>query len=250
MADRLRHKDVVNFANVPETVDKVTQERTFAPTAVWWEDDFTGAGRVSFSTSASPGQDWLRKNTGSPTAIAGVIGGLYGQVSGALAATNEIEDTTLTWNDNLTINILTGAVFEARIKLSVLPSAAGVQAFWGMSSNYASTGPDNASYYLEFGATGNGTILMRSQDQITQNAISTGFTTATTDFHIYRIDCTNVNDIGYYIDGVQYNTPGQIKFLATGANAQMQLTFGLYKSASAGLCTMVNDYMRIYSNRS
>jgi hypothetical protein len=250
MSDKLRHRDIVNYANVPETFDKVTNERTFAPTAIFWEDDFISAGRVSFSTTAQPGQDWIAKNQGTPTTVmAAAIGAVYGQVTGALAATSEKEETTLTWNDNLSLNLLTGLVFESRVKLSVLPSAAGVQAFWGLSSAYQANGPDNASYYVEFGATANGTILMRSQDQVTQNAIATTLTVATTDFHIYRIDCSNPLDIGFFIDGVQYNTPGQIKFTATGANAQMQATFGIYKPSGTGLCTIFSDYVRCYCNR-
>ena len=35
-------------------------------------------------------------------------------------------------------------------------------------------GPDNTTDYLQFGASGNGNMLMRSQDGSTQNAISTG----------------------------------------------------------------------------
>ncbi len=248
MSDKLRHVTRLNFANVEETVDKVTFERTDAPSAIFYNDDFMAAGKQTFPASVTAGQDWVKKLQGAGAQDAtGVANASFGQVQCALAATSEKEEATLYWGDNRHLDITKGMVFEARIRLSVLPSVAGVQAFWGLAAAWVD-GPDNNTRYLEFGATGNGTILMRSQDGTTQNGISTGQAVLATDFHIYRIDMTNPSDVGYFLDGVQLNAPGQIKYVDT--TTMLQPMFGVYKPSGTGVATLVADYIRVFSNRS
>jgi hypothetical protein len=128
----------------------------------------------------------------------------------------------------------------------VLPSASGVEAVFGVAGSWID-GPDNNTEYLQFGASGNGTMLMRSQDGSVQNAISAGVTLTAGAFHIFRIDASNTQDVGYYFDGVRYNTAGQIKFGATGL---LQPYLSVYKPSGTGVATLVVDYVRLFSNRS
>lgn len=251
MSDKLRHVTRLNAANVEQTFDKVTFEITDASAAIFYCEEFMAAGKQTFPTSVTQGTDWVKKQVktaGAPD-VTGVSSAGMGQVQAALDATSEAQEATLYWGDNKHLDVTKGLVFECRARLSVLPSAAGVQAIWGLANTWVSP-PDSNTFYLEFGATANGTILMRSQDGVTQNGISSGLTVLATDFHIYRIDATNLNDIGYYIDGAQMNTPGQIKFAATGANAILQPMFGVFKASGTGVATLIMDYVKVIANRS
>ena len=88
-------------------------------------------------------------------------------------------------------------------------------------------------------------MLMRSQDGSVQNAISTGITLAgSCAFHIFRIDASNTQDVGYYIDGVRHSAAGQIKFGATGL---LQPYLSVYKPSGTGVATLVVDYVRLFS---
>jgi hypothetical protein len=253
MSDKSRIAARLNAANVFEEFDKNTFEVSNSGAVIWYAEEFLGAakGGATFPTTPTIGFDWIKKtvqSAGSPS-VAGIANAAFGAIQLALDATSEKQEASLYWADNLQLDVTKGLVFECRVKLSVLPSAAGVQAVFGLSSAWID-GPDNASYYAEMGANGSGLIKMRSQDQVTQNNLSSPTTVLATDWHIYRIDLTNVNDVGFYIDGVQQNTAGQVKFAATGANAILQPYFSCYKPSGTGVATMQLDYAKVYANRS
>ncbi|NVO13893.1 MAG: hypothetical protein HXX10_07640 [Rhodoplanes sp.] len=215
----------------------------------YYEDDFVGAGKQAFATTGTQGLDWIKKIVGAaPPTLAGVANAAGGQVQAALTSTSEKQEATLYWADNLQIDMTKGACFEARVKLPVLPSIAGVQAVWGLSSAWAD-GPDNASYYAEFGVNGSGALLLRSRDGVTTNSKATATTLLATDWHIFRMDATDVTDVKFFVDGVQQNVNNGLAFAATGANAILQPYFGVYKASGVGVGTLLVDYIRLWSNR-
>lgn len=236
---RLAHFDKVSFETVSD----------YAPLA--YRDDFLGAGSlvIPAAGSAESGVDWVKKIVGAaPPTVAGVANGANGQVSCALTATSEKQDAALYFGDQLNFDAAKGLVFEARVKLSVLPSAAGVQAVFGLSSAWID-GPDNASYYLEFGATANGAIKVRSQDGVTQVSSASGVTVLATDWHIFRIDASDVTNVRFYIDGADVTPSTAVAFAATGANAVLQPYFAVYKPSGTGVATQLVDYVKVWTNR-
>ncbi len=249
MSDLARIHAHLNPGNTLEFNDASTHERVFALAPIFYDDDFVAAGRLVFPTSATQGVDWIKKIVGAgPPTVAGVANAAGGQMACTLTATSEKQDAVLYWADQLGIDATKGLVFEARVKLSVLPSAASVQTVWGMAGPWID-GPDNNTFYLEFGATANGAILLRSQDGVTQNSIASGVTVLTTDFHIYRIDATDVTDVKFFIDGVQVSTTGAIKFAATGTNSVLQPYLAAYKPSGTGVATLTADYVRAFVNQ-
>jgi hypothetical protein len=217
-------------------------------------DDFIGAGHsAGVPAAASPvaGYPWVKKIVLGAT-VALVSNATGGQMQLALAATNEGEDGTLYWNDNLAIDVTKGAVFEARVALSAPPSVAGAQVVFGLAAAWIS-GPDNNVKYLQFGCTANNSLLVRSQDGTTQNSIaaSSGGAAITldTNFHVFRIDASNVADIGFYFDGARVNAVGSVAYTATGANAILQPYLSVFKTASTSLGTLLVDKVDIWANR-
>jgi hypothetical protein len=234
-----------------ETYDFVTQETVNSNAPIFFQDDFIGGRGNAFPTTATAGEPWVKKIVGAaPPTVNAVANAAGGQVSMALTSTSEKQDAVLYFADNLCFDVTKNLVFEAVAQLSVLPSAAGVQAVFGLQSAWID-GPDNASFYLGFGALANGTILMRSYDGTTRSAVSTGITFSTTDQHVCRIDARNVADIRFFIDGVDVTGAiGTISFAATGASAVLQPYASMYKPSGTGVGTLTLDKVDCMVNRS
>jgi hypothetical protein len=251
MSDKARVHATLNTGNQLQYFDTSTQEVVLINSPLYFDDDFIGGGHTAGIPAAGApvaGYPWVKKIVGTPTGVALVANAAGGQIACALAATPEKEDAALYWNDNLSLDATKGLVWQARAQLSVLPSAAGVQAVWGLQSAWID-GPGNAAEYIRFGATANGTVLMTSFDGTTTTSISTGLTVNTTDFHNYRIDVTDPTDVKFVIDGVQYNTTGQFKFAATGAAAILQPYLSVYKPSGAGVATLTADAVSAWNFR-
>ena len=134
------------------------------------------------------------------------------------------------------------------MQLSVLPSAAGVQAVWGLASNWID-GPDNNTCFLQFGATANGTLRIRSYDGATTVSAATTTTLLTTDWATCRIDATDVTDVKFFVNGIQVSATGDVNFAATGTLAVLQPYIGMYKASGTGVGTVVTDYVKAWANR-
>lgn len=240
------------IGGVQEYFDSVSHEVVARMASLAYFDDFVGAGAVVVPAagSAENGMDWVKKIVGAaPPTVAGVADAIGGQVACALTATSEKQDAGLYWGDQLGIDVTKGAVVEVRFKLSVLPSAAGVQAVVGLASDWID-GPDNNTCYLQIGATANGALLVRSYDGVTQISAAAGVTLTTADWAVLRIDATDLTDVKMFIDGAQVTTTGQIDFAATGTLAVLQPYTGMYKPSGTGVGTLVVDYVKIWANRS
>jgi hypothetical protein len=213
--------------------------------------DFLGEAAVTIPAAGSAvvGFEFVKKIVGAgPPTLAGVANAIGGQVACTLAATSEKEDCVLYWGDNLGLDCTKGLVFETRAQLTVVPSASGVQAVWGVASAWID-GPQNNTCYMEFSAQANGAVLITAFDGVTTTSIASGVTVGATDWHQYRIDASNPADVGFHIDGARVNAAGSINFAATGTLAVLQPYLGVYKPSGTGLATLTIDYVRAWMNR-
>lgn len=239
-------------AGVQTFFDSVSHERVHVMSPLQYRDDFLGIGSlvIPAAGSAENGVDWVKKIVGAaPPTVAGVASAIGGQVACTLTATSEKQDAAIYWGDQLGLDVTKGLVFETRIRLSVLPSAAGVQAVAGLASSWID-GPDNNTCYLQVGATASGALLVRSYDGATQISAAAGVTLLATDWATVRIDATDVTDVKIFINGSQVTTTGQINFAATGTLAVLQPYFGMYKPSGTGVGTLLVDYAKAWMNRS
>lgn len=235
--------------------EDLTFETVFPMAPLLFGDDFIGAGhQAGIPVAGTPvaGYPWVKKLAGTPTGVALISNAIGGQIQLALAATVEAEEATLYWNDNLSIDVIRVASWEARAALTVAPSLAGVQMVMGLAGPWIS-GPDNNAHYLEFGCTANGNLLCRSQDGTTQNsiaAVNAGVAVALdTNFHVFRISAENPADIAFYFDGNRVNAVGSIAFTAVDPNSILQPYMSVFKTSSAGVATLVIDKVDLWANR-
>ncbi len=230
--------------------DSVTHETVHRMAPVAFADDFLGAYTV-IPAAGSPesGMRWAKKIVGAaPPTVAHVANAVGGQVACALTADSQKQDALLYWNDQKGLDATKGLVVETRVRLSVLPSAAGVQAVWGVASDWID-GADNNTCYLQFGATANGAVLVRSFDGVTTKSVASGVTLTTADWAVFRIDASDPTNVRFYINGVQVSAEGLVNFAATGTLAVLQPYLGMYKPSGTGVGTLLVDSFDAWANR-
>ncbi len=127
-------------------------ETVAAMAPVQFSEEFIGAGHsAGFPTSATAGYAWIKKIVGAaPPTAALVANGAAGVAQLALTSTSEKQEATLYFADNLALDVTKKLQAEFTAALTVAPSAASVQAVFGLAQAWAD-GPDNIARYLEFG---------------------------------------------------------------------------------------------------
>jgi hypothetical protein len=231
--------------------DTNTAETLVRLQPVWLDEDFLGGGHTAGVPAAgSPvaGYPWVKKIVGAaPPTVAIVPNAAGGVMALTLAATSEKEDAAIYSADQLTWDMTKGAIFEARIAFSVLPTTL-VEAVFGFQSAWID-GPDNAAFYAQFQLMASGLVNMRTKDGVNTLSYSTGVTVVANAYHIFRIDATDPTNVIFSIDGVNVSTTGQLSFAATGANAVLQPYASVYKASGTGVGTMLIDMLQASSNR-
>ena len=219
---------------------------------VFWEDDFLGAGHTAgIPAAGSPvaGYGWVKKIVGAGPPTVGIIANAAGGVAGCvLTSTSEKQDAALYQADQLTWDLTKNLTFEARVALQVLPSVAGVEMVWGLQGVWID-GPDNAARYVRFQVNGSGAINCQAYDGTNTWSIASGVTAVAGAYRLFRIDVSNVSDIGFFIDGARVNATGSITFTATGANAITQLYASAYKASGTGVGSLYIDAIAAASDR-
>jgi len=230
--------------------DSVTKETLLPLAPVVFYDDFLGGDLViPAAGSAESGCRWVKKIVGAaPPTVAKVANSANGIAACTLTATSEKQDAALYFNDQKNFAVTQGCVFEAVIKMSVLPTGTA-QMVWGLVSNWTD-GPDNITFSAFFKANGSGLINCEMDDNVTDSSVSSGVTLANTDTAICRIDFNDVTNVKYYINGTQVATGTTFGFAATGTNAVLQPFFQAYKPSGTDVGTLQVDSVRIWQNRS
>ncbi|CAN2532542.1 hypothetical+protein [Methylocapsa aurea] len=233
-------------------------ETVAAMAPVQFSEEFIGAGHsAGFPTSATAGYAWIKKIVGAaPPTAALVANGAAGVAQLALTSTSEKQEATLYFADNLALDVTKKLQAEFTAALTVAPSAASVQAVFGLAQAWAD-GPDNIARYLEFGFTANNTLLLRSYDGTTfysviaaLRATPTVAIAADANPHLYRIDASDLTDIGFYFDGNRVNAQGSVAWSASASNSKTQVYQSVYKPSGTGVATLQIDRVDVWANRS
>lgn len=161
------------------------------------------------------------------------------QEAGVLASGNSLD-----WDPTK------GLIFEARIKLSVLPTL-DTEAHFGFLGEAQTDDKqivvaEDYKKYCVFTADGSGIITINCDDNVagSQHAVATGVTVLATAFHVYRIDITNIADIKFYIDGVGVATG--TTFTLDSLVADTLQPIALLTKPANGVGTMLLDYIKVW----
>ena len=246
MSTKARYRNgIPEFYNGYETIDR-TQELVFA-------DDFLGSKFQKIVANENTVAPWSVVET-SVAAITHVANTTNGVVGITVAATNETELGAIYWGDQLSLSILQGLVFEARVAFHTVPTTGTEKAsiFVGLASAHHAT-PDTVATNCWFHATGSGLVNWETDDQTTDDDDnSTGITFAADEYHYLRIDCTGgKSDIKFLIDGVVVGTGDMSGLDAAKAKVQPYIRASKIKAVSnTGVASVYVDYVKVWQNRS
>lgn len=229
--------------------DKSTFETFWTSFPIFFYDDFLGAWlTIPTGGNAESGCDWCVKDTGEATQIK-LADHPGGAVRLLFTSTGEKQEALLYHDDNRNFDLTHGLIFETKIRVNTLPTdLAEIQ--FGLGDDYAEGGFDSLTFQVGFDLDGSGLVYARKDDDDTPQTVTTGVTLDAGNEYIFRIDCTDITDIKYFINGIQVCASTAFPFVATGADAVLQPYFTIYKGSGAGLGVMTIDYVKIWSNRS
>ncbi len=246
MSTKARYRNgIPEFYNGYETVDRV-QDLVFA-------DDFLGSKFEKIVANENTVAPWSVVET-SVAAITHVANTTNGVVGITVAATDETELGAIYWGDQLSLSILQGLIFEARVAFHTVPTTGTEKAsiFVGLASAHHAT-PDSVATNAWFHATGSGLVNWETDDGTTDDDDnSTGITFAADEYHYLRIDCTGgKSDIKFLIDGVVVGTGDMSGLDATKAKVQPYIRASKIKAVSnTGVASVYVDYVKVWQNRS
>lgn len=229
----------------PRIVDYSSAETINPISQIMLYDDFIGADVViPASGSDESGCIWTKKIVGAaPPTVAIAANTVNGVVACTLTSDSQAQTAILHADDQKVWDSGQGLIFEARIKLSVLPTDVA-EIVIGLASDYAA--PDSTTYNAMFTADGDGALTCESDDNTTDSgAIASGTTLDNATWAILRIDCSNESDVKFYINGVR--VASSTTFVVQGP---LQPFIGCYKASGAGVGTIQVDYVRVWQNRS
>jgi len=237
-----------------ESVTK--EERVIGPCAAY-EDDFFGAGvAIPAAGAAESGCEWVKKITGAAPPTVGIKAGAAaevgagGQLECALTAGNEKQEAGAYWDDQRPFTLNRGLIFEARIRASVLPTLEG-EMWIGLGGAYVegtivTHGPAEHAFFV---LDGSGAVVIYTDDTVNDNdAVSTGVTLTNADWAILRIDCTDTNDVKFYINGAEVASATAFK-MSQVATLHLQPYLWCHKESGLGVGTLLCDYVRVWQKR-
>jgi hypothetical protein len=229
--------------NILTFYDSVTYERVKPLAPVLFEDDFLGSGIRSTDT-------WTVvdvSTTGDTTPLIAADAG-NGVIRLPLDSTSEAQESGITWGDERTLTLNRKLIFEARVALQTLPTLLS-EAVWGLAGD-KNADADTAAEGIWFKADGSGVIVAESDDTANNNDdVATGVTLTATTFAIFRIDCSTITDIKFYINGARVAS-GTTFDMSTVAALALQPYFHIAKASGAGLGVLDVDYVRVWQARS
>ncbi len=221
--------------------DKTTQETVHVMAPLWWKEDFNNQ---ALDTTIN----WTALDTGDATEAL-VEDAPNGVVALALAATSEAELAGLSWNDKRQLVLNQGLNIEYRFRFSVLPSASTSIVAIGLAGDHNAT-LDTVAESIIFRADGSGAITVENDDTSNETTkVATGVTLTTSDWCVARIDCSDIADIKFYINGNRV-AGGTTFNMSTVPTLALQPYARISKASSTSVGTVQIDKVMIWQNRS
>lgn len=212
-----------------------------------FRDDFSGTV-ATLPTSADPATAWLVDDTssaGSPVYTKGTSVATL-----TLAATSEIENVCLHFNDALDFDIDLIQRIEMRVKLGASTFTSGSILCFGVGSarNDTADSVDANAWFRMEGANSTSLVYVETDDGVRDNNdVSTGLTLGTT-YREFVIDFTGgKSNVKFYVDGIR--VAASTTFDMSGYSAGLQPIIQLQKAANTNADSVVIDYVAVTCKR-
>jgi hypothetical protein len=212
---------------------------------VVFKDDFLG--KAYDTTNIWTALDTSSAGDTTPALVADAPNGV---LSCMLDATSEAQLSGIYWGDQRTLTLNQGLVFEARIKLAVLPTTGSIVCVGLMGDHNGTADTVAESIWFRWdGATG-GLITVETDDTSNETSkVTTGVTLTNADWAILRVDCNSITGLLWYVNGV--NVAASTTFdMSTVAALALQPVVRINKASGTSVGTIYVDYVRCWQKRS
>jgi hypothetical protein len=238
MATRSKYK-----GGVLEFYDNSTHERVSPLAPVVFYDDFIVKGLQT--TDVWTAIDVSSAGDTTPLIAADVANGVARL---PLDVTSEAQESGLTFGNQRPFVLNQGLQFECRVAIQTLPTLLS-EAVWGLAGDKNAVA-DSVAESIWFKADGSGAIVVENDDTAnTNDDVATGVTLTAGQYAIFRIDCSDIASVKFYINGARV-AEGTTFDMSTVATLKLQPYFHIAKASGAGLGVLDVDYVRIWQNRS
>jgi len=226
---------------------------------VVFEDDFLGAKFQKIIAAENTTAWWDTVATDINLAPLLVANEPNGVIQLTLDSDDITQQAAVYFGDQLPFSMKYGLIWEARVRLAVLPTAGGGEnsrAVFGLASATNAVHDNiatNAWFRVESAA--NTALLWETDDgDADDDDNAAGITMAAATWNIFRIDCRDlINGVKFYVDGVLVGTSADFLTNLTDSEAKVQPYFSMGKTkvgANTAVGTMYIDYVRCWMNRS
>ena len=165
-----------------------------------------------------------------------------------LDVTSEAQESGMTWNDQRPLVLNQGLIIEMGVSLQTLPTLLGI-GVWGLAGNKNAVA-DTVAESIWFRVDGSGAVTVESDDTVNEKAvITTGVTFTAGQKKLFRIDCTSIANIKFFIDCVGVATSTTFN-MSTVPTLALQPYVHLAKASGAGLGVLDVDFIRVWQHRS
>lgn len=223
--------------------DSVTHERVNPMSPVVFYEDFLGKDTI-------PPERWTYIDVSAagnttPLHAADVANGVLRL---PLDATSEAQESGITWNDQRPLVLNQGLVIEMGVSLQTLPTLLGI-GVWGLAGNKNAVA-NTVAESIWFRVDGSGAVTVENDDTANETSlVATGVTFTAGQKKIFRINCTDISNIKFFIDGVGVATTTTFN-MSTVPTLALQPYVHLAKASGAGLGVLDVDFIRVWQNRS
>ena len=229
--------------------DESTGEAIETWSPVVFYDDFLGA-QVNKTVGATGDGVWATVETNLNTAIGTLDGQAHGVVQLPLDSDSNAERAVLYFGDVRGFDLKSRLNFEARVKLSALPTS-GTSVIMGLAGDDNSTADSIAEHaWFRVEGADNDALLVETDDTTNNNDDTAAGAIAVDTWYRLGIDCTDIEDVRFYLDGerVASGTTFDMSNL-TDAEALMQPYFAVQKGSGTSVGTLLVDCVRVWSAR-
>lgn len=172
-----------------------------------------------------------------------------GVVSLPLDATNEVQLAGLYWGDQRTLTLNQKLVFEARVRLTVLPTGA-VVAVIGLAGDH-NAAVNTVAESCWFRLDGSGVITVETDDTVHETTVvATGVTVIANQWVTLRIECDDITSVRFFIDGVRVAAATVFRMDQVAALALQPVVRIGKEGAAVTVGTLQVDYVRTWQKRS
>ena len=222
--------------------DSTTHERSLVALPVRFHEDFLG--KAIDTTGVWTALDTSAAGLTTPVLVANAPSGV---VSLPLDNTSEAQLSGLYWGDVRTLVLNQGLIFEARFALHTLPTGAVIVCIGLMGNHNAAA--DTVAESIWFRLDGNGVVTVETDDTANETSkVATGVTLIADQYTVVRIDCSDITDVRFFIDGNR--VAGTTTFnMSTVAGLVLQPIARIGKGAATTVGEIYLDVVKCWQRR-